>query len=51
MNDLNDNRLTHIDKNGQASMVDISDKSAQKRTAIASGEIQLLQRYHSTNPK
>ena len=41
MNNLNENKLTHIDKNGQASMVDISDKTAQKRTAIASGEIQL----------
>ena len=41
MSDLNTNKLTHIDNNGQASMVDISDKSAQKRTAIASGIIKL----------
>ena len=41
MSNLNNENLTHIDTNGQASMVDISDKSAQKRTAIASGFIHL----------
>lgn len=34
-------KLTHTDKNGHASMVDISDKSLQKRTAEASGFISL----------
>lgn len=41
MSNLNNKNLTHIDTNGQASMVDISDKSAQKRTASASGFIHL----------
>lgn len=31
--------LTHIDQNGKAVMVDISDKKIQKREAIACGEI------------
>ena len=31
--------LTHLDKNGNATMVDISDKKATTRTALASGVI------------
>ena len=42
MNQINDNKFTHIDKNGQASMVDISSKGIQRRTAKASGCIKLL---------
>jgi cyclic pyranopterin phosphate synthase len=30
-------KLTHLDSSGQASMVDVSDKSATSRTAIAEG--------------
>lgn len=33
--------FTHIDKNGNAVMVDISDKNDSKRTAVASGYIRL----------
>jgi cyclic pyranopterin phosphate synthase len=33
--------FTHIDQNGKAVMVDISDKKIQKREAIACGEITL----------
>ena len=31
--------LTHLDKNGQAIMVDVSDKEETKRIAIATGII------------
>jgi cyclic pyranopterin monophosphate synthase len=41
MKDLTHKDLTHIDKNGQACMVDISTKNQQIRTAIASGFISL----------
>ncbi len=34
-------RLTHLDANGQASMVDVSTKPVQEREAIARGEIHL----------
>ena len=34
-------RLTHIDKKGKAAMVDVSGKERVKRTALASGFIQL----------
>lgn len=33
------NKLSHFDKNGQATMVDVSDKPLTKRTAIATGRI------------
>lgn len=33
------NKFSHFDKNGNAHMIDISDKSKNKREAIASGEI------------
>ena len=33
--------LTHLDKNGNATMVDISDKKATTRTALASGVIHI----------
>ena len=39
MNQINPNKFSHIDENGQASMVDISSKGIQKRTAQASGII------------
>lgn len=35
------NEFSHIDENGKASMVDVSDKPIQKRTALAKGFIQL----------
>ena len=41
MSDLDSNKLTHIDHSGQASMVDISSKNSQRRTAIASRIIYL----------
>src|SRR4029453_1064208 len=34
-------RLTHIDTNGRAQMVDVSAKPMSKRRAVASGKIQL----------
>jgi cyclic pyranopterin phosphate synthase len=34
-------KLTHIDENGRASMVDVGDKLATARTAIAKGEISM----------
>lgn len=39
MNQINDNKFTHIDESGQASMVDISSKGVQRRTATATGKI------------
>ena len=33
--------LTHLDKNGNATMVDISDKKTTTRTALASGVIHI----------
>ncbi len=39
MNQINDNKFTHIDESGQASMVDISSKGIQRRTATARGKI------------
>ncbi|MCM8531810.1 MAG: cyclic pyranopterin monophosphate synthase MoaC [Lentisphaeraceae bacterium] len=41
MSKLDNKILTHIDKSGQASMVDISTKVIEKRTATATGKIQL----------
>ena len=35
--------LTHLDKNGNATMVDISDKKTTTRTALASGVIHIKQ--------
>ena len=35
------NEFSHIDENGKASMVDVSDKPIQKRIALAKGFIQL----------
>lgn len=35
------NELSHIDKNGKANMVDVSNKTNQKRTAVAEGFISL----------
>ena len=35
--------LTHLDKNGNATMVDISDKQTTTRTALASGVIHITQ--------
>jgi len=35
-------RLTHFDQTGQAHMVDVGDKAHTKRTAIATGRIQML---------
>jgi cyclic pyranopterin phosphate synthase len=34
-----DPRLTHVDESGAARMVDVSDKSATDRTAVASGRV------------
>jgi cyclic pyranopterin phosphate synthase len=34
-----DSRLTHVDESGAARMVDVSDKSATDRTAVASGRV------------
>ncbi len=50
------NRLTHIDENGAARMVDVGEKSPTKREAIATGEIsmsaQTLQAVeHGNSPK
>lgn len=39
MNQINSNKFSHIDESGQASMVDISSKGVQKRTAEARGII------------
>lgn len=41
MNQINNSKFSHIDESGQASMVDISTKEVQKRTAEASGIILL----------
>lgn len=35
------NKLNHFDQNGQAHMVDVSDKAMTSRTAIARGEISM----------
>jgi len=35
------NRLSHIDRHGEAAMVDVSRKPVQQREAIARGEIRL----------
>ena len=39
---INMSKLTHFDNSGQAHMVDVGDKQASKRTAVASGIIQML---------
>ena len=36
---MDSNKLTHFDKNGQAIMVDVSNKKATDRIAVASGKI------------
>ena len=36
------NKLTHFDASGQAHMVDVGDKAATRRTAVASGMISML---------
>lgn len=38
---MSDERLTHLDENGQAHMVDVSAKPDTERTAIARGEVHL----------
>lgn len=40
---MKENKLTHIDKNGNAIMVDVSDKKATKREAVAAGKIKMSQ--------
>ncbi len=49
------NTLTHFDKQGQAHMVDVGDKAATRRIAIASGQIHMLastlQLIHSGSAK
>lgn len=35
-------RLTHLNENDQASMVDVSDKAETRREAIAQGEVRML---------
>lgn len=42
MSELSANTLTHFDASGQAHMVDVGDKAHTKRTAIATGSIQML---------
>lgn len=39
---MSDEKLTHIDEQGRASMVDVSAKPVQLREAVARGEILLL---------
>jgi cyclic pyranopterin phosphate synthase len=34
--------LTHLDENGHASMVDVSDKAVTHRTAVAQGRVNML---------
>jgi len=41
MNQISSKKFSHIDESGQASMVDISSKEVQKRTARATGVINL----------
>ena len=36
---MDSNKLTHFDENGQAIMVDVSNKKATERVAVASGKI------------
>ena len=36
---MDSHRLTHVDENGQAIMVDVSNKKATERVAVASGKI------------
>ena len=38
------NRLTHIDSEGRAQMIDVSNKPLSKRRAVARGKIRLQQR-------
>jgi cyclic pyranopterin phosphate synthase len=38
---MSEGRLTHLDRKGEASMVDVSGKSIQSREAVAAGEIQV----------
>ncbi|GAC1373571.1 MAG: cyclic pyranopterin monophosphate synthase MoaC [Aquirhabdus sp.] len=40
--DVSSSTLTHLDAQGAAHMVDVSDKATTQRTAIATGFIQLL---------
>lgn len=35
------NKLSHVNKKGNAAIVDVSDKKEQLRTAIAMGDISL----------
>jgi len=39
---MKNNKLTHIDSNGNASMVDVSEKPISHRIAIARGQVVLL---------
>ena len=36
-----ENKLSHFDENGNAVMVDVSDKPVTHRTAVATGSIQV----------
>src|SRR5690349_15651049 len=36
---MTDNKLTHIDADGRARMVDVSDKASTKRIAVAEGRV------------
>lgn len=38
---MTNKKLSHIDKDGKARMVDVSEKAIQKRTAVAEGFIRL----------
>lgn len=38
---MSDNRLTHLDEAGNARMVDVGDKPATRRRAVASGQIRM----------
>ena len=40
--EMKEGKLTHLDSEGQAAMVDVSGKSIQLREAVAAGEIHLL---------
>jgi cyclic pyranopterin phosphate synthase len=42
MGQVDQNKLTHFDASGQAHMVDVGDKPATKRIAVASGIITML---------
>lgn len=43
--------FTHINNSGEANMVDISDKKASKRVAIASGSVNVSKKNTRTDQK